>query len=56
MPKNTYKAATGFKYSYINVMWKIKGINSQLNFSETSSGNFVMVGADVLPKILIIMI
>ncbi|MFE3866896.1 DUF5916 domain-containing protein [Flavobacterium sp. LS2P90] len=48
--KNTYNLAGDFKYSYINGVEAKKGINSQLNFSETSGKFRYGVGADVTTK------
>lgn len=48
--KNTYNLAGDFKYSYINGVEDKKGINSQLNFSETSGKFRYGVGADVTTK------
>ena len=48
--KNTYNLAGDFKYSYINSVEDKKGINSQLNFSETSGKFRYGVGADVTTK------
>ena len=48
--KNTYNLAGDFKYSYINRVEDKKGINSQLNFSETSGKFRYGVGADITTK------
>ncbi|CAM3890378.1 DUF5916 domain-containing protein [Flavobacterium sinopsychrotolerans] len=48
--KNTYNLAGDFKYSYINDVEDKKGINSQLNFSETSGKFRYGVGADITTK------
>ena len=48
--KNTYNLAGDFKYSYINGIENKKGINSQLNFSETSGKFRYGVGADITTK------
>jgi hypothetical protein len=48
--KNTYNLAGDFKYSYINSIEAKKGINSQLNFSETSGKFRHGVGADIMTK------
>ncbi|QIH38504.1 carbohydrate binding family 9 domain-containing protein [Flavobacterium sp. Sr18] len=48
--KNTYNLAGDFKYSYINGVEDKKGINSQLNFSETSGKFRYGVGADITTK------
>jgi len=48
--KNTYNLAGDFKYSYINRAEDKKGINSQLNFSETSGKFRYGVGADITTK------
>ena len=48
--KNTYNLAGDFKYSYINAIEDKKGINSQLNFSETSGKYRYGIGADVMTK------
>jgi hypothetical protein len=48
--KNTYNLAGDFKYSYINAAEDKKGINSQLNFSETSGKYRYGIGADIMTK------
>ena len=48
--KNTYNLAGDFKYSYINGIENKKGINFQLNFSETSGKFRYGVGADITTK------
>ncbi|WP_426095963.1 DUF5916 domain-containing protein [Flavobacterium sp. DSR2-3-3] len=48
--KNTYNLSGDFKYSYINRAEDKKGINSQLNFSETSGKFRYGVGADITTK------
>ena len=48
--KNTYNLAGDFKYSYINGVEDKKGINSQLNFSETSGKFRYGMGADITTK------
>ena len=48
--KNTYNLAGDFKYSYINRAEDKKGINSQLNFSETSGKFRYGMGADITTK------
>ncbi len=48
--KNTYNLAGDFKYSYINGVEDKKGINYQLNFSETSGKFRYGVGADITTK------
>ncbi|MBG6060635.1 hypothetical protein IWX83_000400 [Flavobacterium sp. CG_9.1] len=48
--KNTYNLAGDFKYSYVNSIDAKKGINSQLNFSETSGKFRYGVGADITTK------
>ena len=48
--KNTYNLAGDFKYSYVNSIEAKKGINSQLNFSETSGKFRYGVGADITSK------
>ncbi|MFH6970537.1 DUF5916 domain-containing protein [Flavobacterium petrolei] len=48
--KNTYNLAGDFKYSYINGVEDKKGINSQLNFSETSGKFRYGMGADIRTK------
>lgn len=48
--KNTYNLAGDFKYSYINAVKDKKGINSQLNFSETSGKFRYGIGADITTK------
>ncbi|TDE01881.1 DUF5916 domain-containing protein [Flavobacterium sandaracinum] len=48
--KNTYNLAGDFKYSYVNSIEAKKGINSQLNFSETSGKFRYGVGADITTK------
>lgn len=48
--KNTYNLAGDFKYSYINSVEEKKGINSQLNFSETSGKFRYGIGANIATK------
>jgi hypothetical protein len=48
--KNTYNLSGDFKYSYINDLEDKKGINSQLNFSETSGKFRYGIGADIMTK------
>jgi hypothetical protein len=48
--KNTYNLAGDFKYSYINSVEDKKGINSQLNFSETSGKYRYGFGANMTTK------
>ncbi|MFV5702250.1 DUF5916 domain-containing protein [Flavobacterium sp. XS2P12] len=48
--KNTYNLAGDFKYSYINSVEDKKGINSQLNFSETSGKYRYGFGANITTK------
>jgi hypothetical protein len=48
--KNTYNLSGDFKYSYINDIEDKKGINSQLNFSETSGKYRYGFGANVATK------
>ena len=48
--KNTYSLNGDFKYSYINAIENKKGINSQLNFSETSGKYRYGIGADITTK------
>ena len=48
--KNTYSLNGDFKYSYINATENKKGINSQLNFSETSGKYRYGIGADITTK------
>lgn len=48
--KNTYSLSGDFKYSYINAIDDKKGINSQLNFSETSGKFRYGIGADITTK------
>ncbi|CAM3976420.1 DUF5916 domain-containing protein [Flavobacterium weaverense] len=48
--KNTYSLNGDFKYSYINATDNKKGINSQLNFSETSGKYRYGIGADITTK------
>ncbi|MFV8321363.1 DUF5916 domain-containing protein [Flavobacterium sp. LB3P21] len=48
--KNTYNLSGDFKYSYINDVEDKKGINSQLNFSETSGKYRYGFGANVATK------
>ncbi len=48
--KNTYNLAGDFKYSYINAIEDKKGINSQLNFAETSGKFRYGIGADIMTK------
>ena len=48
--KNTYSLSGDFKYSYINAVEDKKGINSQLNFSETSGKFRSGIGADITTK------
>ena len=48
--KNTYNLAGDFKYSYVNSIEAKKGINSQLNFSETSGKFRYGVGADITTR------
>ena len=48
--KNTYSLSGDFKYSYINAVEDKKGINSQLNFSETSGKFRYGIGADITTK------
>ena len=48
--KNTYNLAGDFKYSVVNNLEDKKGINSQLNFSETSGKFRYGVGADITTK------
>ena len=48
--KNTYSLNGDFKYSYINALENKKGINSQLNFSETSGKYRYGIGADITTK------
>ena len=48
--KNTYNLSGDFKYSYIKGVEDKKGINSQLNFSETSGKYRYGVGADITTK------
>ncbi|SHG75176.1 Carbohydrate family 9 binding domain-like [Flavobacterium micromati] len=48
--KNTYNISGDFKYSHINSTEDKKGINSQLNFSETSGKFRYGVGADITTK------
>ena len=54
--KNTYNLAGNLKYSYINDIEDKKGINSQLNFSETTGKYRYGLVLKLLPKILITMI
>ena len=49
-PKNTYNISGDFKYSYVNAAEDKKGINSQLNFSETSGKFRYGFGADITTK------
>ena len=48
--KNTYSLSGDFKYSYINAIEDKKGINSQLNFSETSGKYRYGFGANIATK------
>ena len=48
--KNTYSLSGDFKYSYINDVEDKKGINSQLNFSETSGKYRYGFGANIATK------
>ena len=48
--KNTYSLSGDFKYSYINAVEDKKGINSQLNYSETSGKFRSGIGADITTK------
>lgn len=48
--KNTYNLSGDFKYSYINDVEDKKGINSQLNFSETSGKYRYGFGANIATK------
>ena len=48
--KNTYNLAGDFKYSYVNSIEAKKGINAQLNFSETSGKFRYGVGADITTR------
>ena len=48
--KNTYSLSGDFKYSYINAVEDKTGINSQLNFSETSGKFRYGIGADITTK------
>ncbi|RTY95544.1 hydrolase [Flavobacterium sp. GSN2] len=48
--KNTYNISGDFKYSYINDTEEKTGINSQLNFSETSGKFRYGLGADITTK------
>lgn len=48
--KNTYNLSGDFKYSYINATENKKGINSQLNFSETSGKFRYGFGTEIITK------
>ncbi|MDI5886588.1 DUF5916 domain-containing protein [Flavobacterium yafengii] len=48
--KNTYNLSGDFKYSYINDVEDKKGINSQLNFSETSGKYRYGFGGNIVTK------
>ncbi|WP_188048807.1 DUF5916 domain-containing protein [Flavobacterium sp. GP15] len=48
--KNTYSLTGDFKYSFINDIENKKGVNSQLNFSETSGKFRYGIGADITTK------
>ncbi|MDI5893602.1 DUF5916 domain-containing protein [Flavobacterium algoritolerans] len=48
--KNTYNLSGDFKYSYINDVENKKGINSQLNFSETSGKYRYGFGGNIVTK------
>ncbi|MGO4906124.1 DUF5916 domain-containing protein [Flavobacterium sp. W20_MBD1_R3] len=48
--KNTYNISGDFKYSFINETEDKTGINSQLNFSETSGKFRYGAGADITTK------
>lgn len=48
--KNTYSLSGDFKYSYINAIEDKKGINSRLNFSETSGKYRYGFGANIATK------
>jgi hypothetical protein len=48
--KNTYNISGDFKYSFINETDDKTGINSQLNFSETSGKFRYGLGADITTK------
>ncbi len=48
--KNTYNLSGDFKYSYINDFENKKGINSQLNFSETSGKYRYGFGGNIVTK------
>ena len=48
--KNTYSLTGDFKYSYVNAEKDKKGVNSQLNFSETSGKYRYGIGADIITK------
>ncbi|MEC5167468.1 hypothetical protein RCH18_003224 [Flavobacterium sp. PL11] len=48
--KNTYSLTGDFKYSYVNAEKDKKGVNSQLNFSETSGKFRYGIGADIITK------
>ena len=48
--KNTYNLAGNLKYSYINDIEDKKGINSQLNFSETTGKYRYGAGAEIITK------
>lgn len=48
--KNTYSLTGDIKYSYVNAVKEKKGINTQLNFSETSGKFRYGIGADMTTK------
>jgi hypothetical protein len=48
--KNTYNLSGDFKYSYISDVQDKKGINSQLNFSETSGKYRYGFGGNIVTK------
>ncbi|TDE29693.1 MULTISPECIES: DUF5916 domain-containing protein [Flavobacterium] len=48
--KNTYSLSGDFKYSYINAIEDKKGINSQLNLSETSGKYRYSIGTNIVTK------
>ncbi|MFV8371110.1 DUF5916 domain-containing protein [Flavobacterium sp. LB2P74] len=48
--KNTYNLSGDFKYSYINAVEDKKGINSQLNFAETSGKYRYGFGGNMVTK------
>lgn len=48
--KNTYNLAGDFKYSYVNSTIDKTGINSRLNFAETSGKFRHEIGAEIMTK------